>query len=60
MGSRSCIGKHIASMEMFKLLPVLFETFDIELENPGTELKNVNEFVNRIASLGCLINRRKV
>jgi cytochrome P450 len=33
-GSRVCIGKHLALMEIYKVVPTLLATFDIELDDP--------------------------
>ncbi|KAF2200129.1 cytochrome P450 [Delitschia confertaspora ATCC 74209] len=35
MGPRGCLGKDIAIMELYKLLPELIRRFDIELTTPG-------------------------
>ncbi|CRG86476.1 Pisatin demethylase [Talaromyces islandicus] len=37
-GSRLCIGRNIAWLEMSKLVPTLFHVFDIELPDPSMEL----------------------
>lgn len=34
-GSRSCIGRHIASVEMYKLLPTVLRDFEFEGVGPG-------------------------
>ncbi|KAF2742544.1 cytochrome P450 [Sporormia fimetaria CBS 119925] len=34
-GPRGCLGKDIAFMEMYKLLPEIFRHFDLELVHPG-------------------------
>ncbi|KAL4996290.1 cytochrome P450 [Aspergillus recurvatus] len=43
-GHRSCMGKHIAYLEMYKVIPILLQRFDFELVGPdegGTwDLKN--------------------
>lgn len=33
-GSRICLGRHLSLMEVFKLVPTLIATFDIELDDP--------------------------
>ncbi|KAF1943484.1 cytochrome P450 [Clathrospora elynae] len=35
VGPRVCLGKDVAMMEMYKLLPEIIRRFDIELEQPG-------------------------
>ncbi|KAH7362190.1 cytochrome P450 [Plectosphaerella cucumerina] len=39
LGTRSCVGKNIALLEMYKLLPRLVGEFDFRSEAPGSELK---------------------
>ncbi|KIM92616.1 hypothetical protein OIDMADRAFT_46617 [Oidiodendron maius Zn] len=36
-GSRTCIGKNLAMMEISKLIPTLFMHFDMKLTNPNEE-----------------------
>lgn len=40
LGSRTCIGRHISTLEMFKLIPVLVDRFDFEItSSPAKEKK---------------------
>ncbi|KAK0703696.1 cytochrome P450, partial [Lasiosphaeria miniovina] len=39
LGSRTCLGRHVAEMEMKKVVPNLVSVFDFELCNPKAELK---------------------
>lgn len=41
MGSRTCIGRHIAILEMSKLVPQLVRDFDFQLES-SKELETSN------------------
>ncbi|GME34413.1 Cytochrome P450 [Neofusicoccum parvum] len=41
-GSRVCIGKNIAFLEMYKLVPTLVRKFDFELCNPDAEVECSN------------------
>lgn len=34
LGARTCMGRHIAMLEMSKLIPRLVRDFDFELEHP--------------------------
>lgn len=34
-GSRICLGRNLSVMEVFKVVPTLISTFDIELEDPN-------------------------
>lgn len=41
-GSRTCIGKNISLLEIYKLVPTLLRNFDIEFARPGLEWKTHN------------------
>ena len=43
-GTRVCIGRHIAHLEMSKLVPELVRRYDFELLHPETELETENNF----------------
>ena len=43
-GSHVCIGRHLATLEMNKVLPQLLRRYDIELVNPGKELEHHSSF----------------
>ncbi|KAL7276059.1 hypothetical protein RUND412_000975 [Rhizina undulata] len=36
-GARTCLGKHIAMMEMCKLIPAFFRSYDLQLVDPKKE-----------------------
>ncbi|KEF50973.1 uncharacterized protein A1O9_12971 [Exophiala aquamarina CBS 119918] len=36
-GARTCVGKNISYLEMYKLVPAIFRTFDVQLANPSEE-----------------------
>ncbi|KAL3712823.1 hypothetical protein TMatcc_001525 [Talaromyces marneffei ATCC 18224] len=40
-GSRFCIGKNIAWLELSKMAPSLFHDFEIELVNPDASLQEI-------------------
>ncbi|ORY62580.1 cytochrome P450 [Pseudomassariella vexata] len=42
MGSRTCIGKNISLLEIYKLVPSLLRRFDIRFKDPKQEWKLVN------------------
>ncbi|TPX07116.1 uncharacterized protein E0L32_011011 [Thyridium curvatum] len=42
MGSRTCIGKNISLLEIYKLVPSLFRRFEINFDDPSKEWKLVN------------------
>lgn len=41
-GARTCIGKNISLLEIYKLVPSFLRRFEIELEYPGAEWKTHN------------------
>ncbi|KAK1825735.1 cytochrome P450, partial [Podospora conica] len=42
MGSRTCIGKNISLLEIYKLVPSMLRRFEIEFDDPNQEWKIVN------------------
>lgn len=42
MGSRTCIGKNISLLEIYKLVPSLLRRFEIEFDDPNSEWETVN------------------
>jgi cytochrome P450 len=38
-GARTCIGKNISLLEMYKLIPAFLRRFEIEFEDPGRDWK---------------------
>jgi len=47
VGPYTCIGRNIALMEIFRLVPALLRKFKIELVNPGREWRFLTgSFVN--------------
>jgi cytochrome P450 len=38
-GARTCIGKNISLLEMYKLIPAFLRRFEIEFEDPGKDWK---------------------
>jgi cytochrome P450 len=56
-GNYSCLGRNIAFMEMYKIVPALLRRFEISLAHPGREWKivpgafiNVTDFDVRLAT----------
>lgn len=41
-GKRVCLGRHIAEMEVKKIVPALLHTFDIVLEDESASLKTAD------------------
>ncbi|KAK3291378.1 cytochrome P450-like protein [Chaetomium fimeti] len=42
MGSRTCIGKNISLLEIYKLVPSMLRRFDIRFDDPDSEWETVN------------------
>ncbi|KAK7983582.1 hypothetical protein PG989_010984 [Apiospora arundinis] len=42
LGSRTCIGRHISTLEMYKLVPELVAKYDFELAMPRSDWKSKN------------------
>ncbi|GAB1315668.1 Cytochrome P450 monooxygenase andK [Madurella fahalii] len=42
MGSRTCIGKNISLLEIYKLVPSMLRRFEITFDNPDSEWEIVN------------------
>ncbi|KAK0641271.1 cytochrome P450-like protein [Cercophora newfieldiana] len=42
MGSRTCIGKNISLLEIYKLVPSMLRRFEIEFDDPNQEWEIVN------------------
>ena len=43
-GSRSCIGRHLSLMELHKVLPELFRTFDVQIAQPQSEWRETDHW----------------
>ncbi|KKY28214.1 putative cytochrome p450 [Diplodia seriata] len=46
-GSRTCLGKNISLLEIYKLVPSFLRRFEVELEYPGQEWKTQNHWFVR-------------
>ncbi|GAD96765.1 predicted protein [Paecilomyces variotii No. 5] len=57
-GTRTCIGKNISLLEIYKLIPSLFQTYDIELGNPDREWETVNAWFVRQTNMDIKLSRR--
>ncbi|KAJ5197949.1 pisatin demethylase [Penicillium cinerascens] len=58
-GSRTCIGKNISLLEMYKIVPQLLREFEIRLHSPEQEWKIRNAWFVQQEGLICDIVRRK-
>ncbi|EMC95500.1 hypothetical protein BAUCODRAFT_123930 [Baudoinia panamericana UAMH 10762] len=58
-GARLCIGKNISLMEISKVIPILFDKFDMELVTPGKPLKETCAWFVRQEGLIVRLRPRK-
>ena len=58
MGPRTCIGKNISLLEIYKLIPTLFGCFDLELADPGKEWQTTNKWFVRQSGIDVKLKRR--
>lgn len=49
MGGRECIGKHVATLMVLKVLALIFHSYDIE--TPDKDLELWNDIVVQVKSL---------
>ncbi|KAI8635632.1 cytochrome P450 [Xylariaceae sp. FL1651] len=60
MGARTCIGKNISLLEMYKLVPSLLRRFEIRFKDPGQEWKTVNAWFIKQQNFQTLFERREL
>lgn len=58
-GSRTCIGRHMATMEMAKVIPQLLREFEISLAYPERPWKTRNVWFVQQEGLVCKIAKRR-
>jgi cytochrome P450 len=44
-GTRTCIGKNISLLELYKVVPAIIQMFEVSLARPGEEWRTTNEFL---------------
>jgi cytochrome P450 len=59
LGSRTCLGRHISELEMYKLIPRLVRDFEFELESPGKDWSTENFWFVKAKDFGVRIKNRK-
>ncbi|GES61892.1 cytochrome P450 [Aspergillus terreus] len=57
-GPRTCIGKNISLLEIYKLIPSLMLTYEIELDDPTTEWEIINAWFVRQKRIDIRLGRR--
>lgn len=61
-GVRSCLGRHVAGLEMTTLIPTLFMRYEFELV-PGYHDRELDTYSNVFAKpkdVMCTVHRRRV
>ena len=56
-GSRSCLGRHIAILEIYKLIATLFSRYEMKLAQPDREWTLSNQFFIQQSSMDIDITR---
>ncbi|EUC31177.1 hypothetical protein COCCADRAFT_101960 [Bipolaris zeicola 26-R-13] len=59
-GSRTCIGKNISLCEMYKVIPSLLRSFDLQLSEPDREWETRNYWFNKPSKVYTMIRCRDV
>ncbi|KAH7135612.1 pisatin demethylase [Dendryphion nanum] len=59
-GARTCIGKNVSLLEVYKLVPSFLRRFEIELERPGSEWKTHNAWFVRQTEFNTRFRPREV
>ncbi|KAI1172104.1 cytochrome P450 [Nemania sp. FL0916] len=57
-GARMCIGRHVANMELYKIVATLISRFEIKLANPDREWKLEGSWFPLQQGLLCRLKRR--
>ncbi|KAK4655008.1 hypothetical protein QC762_405500 [Podospora pseudocomata] len=57
-GSRICLGRNLSMMEVYKLVPTLLSTFDIELEDPNEVWWYSSRWFYRTKGVNCTLRPR--
>ncbi|KAI0405100.1 cytochrome P450 [Xylaria palmicola] len=60
MGARTCIGKNISLLEMYKLVPSLLRRFDIRFKDPSQDWKTVNAWFIKQQNFQIIFERREL
>ncbi|KAH7257841.1 cytochrome P450 [Fusarium tricinctum] len=58
MGSRTCIGKNISLLEIYKVVPSLLRRFEIDFEDPSKEWKIINAWFVKQTDFNVKFTRR--
>lgn len=57
-GSRNCIGKNLAMMQILKIVVEIYRNFDVELEDPGKEWHVSGGWLTRQTDMNMVLKSR--
>ncbi|KAI0007981.1 cytochrome P450 [Xylariaceae sp. FL0662B] len=58
-GSRICLGRHLALMELYKVVATVIARYDVQLVDPGEKWQVVSRWFNKVdGGLTCKLRRR--
>lgn len=60
MGSRTCIGRNISLLEIYKVVPSLLRRFEIRFKDPSQEWKLVNAWFVKQNNFQAMFERRHI
>jgi len=60
MGARTCIGKNISLLEIYKLVPSVLRRFEVQLEDPSQEWKIHNAWFVRQLNFRTRFQKREI
>ncbi|KAI8692510.1 hypothetical protein NCS56_00007900 [Fusarium sp. Ph1] len=60
MGSRTCIGKNISLLEIYKVVPSLLRRFEIDFQDPSKEWRIINAWFVKQADFNVTFTRRQL
>lgn len=58
-GTRTCLGRHIAMLELSKMIPALILRYDMRLSDPKKEWKVTSAFAVKQEGLEVILTRRE-
>ncbi|KAF4979782.1 hypothetical protein FZEAL_4086 [Fusarium zealandicum] len=58
-GARTCVGKNISLLELYKIVPTILRTFELELVNPETPWKVFNAWFVRQTGFNVRLKERE-
>lgn len=60
MGSRTCLGKNISLLEIYKLVPTMLRRFEIEFKDPSQDWQLINAWFVKQTNFDVLLKDRQL